>query len=128
MFITPKDLRIGNYINYESTTHVVSELQEHKLIHHWLGYKSEGYVTSYDQILSIPLSKKELESLGFVEDAENENIYRIESSHLFIEEKRGEFFLCYNNKDNIKVVISDVYLVHEFQNLFFDLTKIELKY
>lgn len=128
MFLTKKDLRIGNYINYECTTHVVSELHENKLIHHWLGYEGEGYVTTYDHILSIPVSKKELEKFGFVEDVENEKIYRIESSTLFIEEKKGEFFLCKIDENNITIVISSLDLVHEFQNLFFDLTKIELKY
>lgn len=128
MFLTSKDLRIGNYINYESTTHVVLELQANKLIHYWLGYEGEGYVTTYNQILAIPLSKKELENLGFSEDRENENIYRIETSSFYIEESDGEFYLCQDKPKGNKVSICPIYLVHEFQNLFFDLTRIELKY
>lgn len=128
MFLTSKDLRIGNYINYESTTHVVSELHANKLIHHWLGYYNEGYVTSYNQILSIPISKKELEDLGFNEDRENENIYRFETSSFYVEELNGDFYLCQDKPKGNKVSICSISLVHEFQNVFFDLTRIELKY
>jgi len=129
MHLTAKDLRIGNYINYESTTHVVSEIKFDKLVHYWLSYKNDGYVTTYESILPIPLSKRELECLGFIEDSEDDKVYRIENSKFYVEEyKEEDYYLCYNNSKGVKMVITPISLVHEFQNIFFDLTKIELEY
>ena len=58
-------LQTGNYVNYEQTTHQIDEIHSDKVIHHWLGSSSDGYVTSYDQIKPIEISVDELERFGF---------------------------------------------------------------
>lgn len=58
-------LQIGNYVNYEQTTHQIDELHSDKVIHHWLRSNSDGYVTSYGQISPIEISTEELEKFGF---------------------------------------------------------------
>jgi hypothetical protein len=59
------EIQIGNYINYEQTTHQVDELHSDKVIHHWLKSGSDGYVTSYEQISPIEISDEELTKFGF---------------------------------------------------------------
>lgn len=123
MFLKPQDLRIGNYINYECTTHVVAELHEDKLIHHWWNFAADGYVTKYNQILSIPLTGIELEKLGF---EEKENGY-FADSNFFLAEIHEDFWLCELIDDKV-VRYAQVDFVHELQNLYYFFTKQELKY
>ena len=67
-----EDLRIGNYVNYEQTTHTIAELHSDKVLHVWNGSKDrhgsgwDGYYTNYDQIKPIELTDEEFISLGFV--------------------------------------------------------------
>jgi len=123
MFLKPQDLRIGNYINYEFTTHVVAELHEDKLVHHWWNYVSEGYVTKYSLILSIPLTHNELEKLGF---SKEENGY-FADSNFFLTEINQEFWLCELIDDKL-IYYSKIDFVHELQNIYYFFTKKELKY
>lgn len=60
------DLQIGNYINYEQTTHIIDELHNNKVIHYWVNHSnSDGYVTSYDDISPILISEDILLKFGF---------------------------------------------------------------
>jgi hypothetical protein len=130
MFLRPQDLRIGNYINYENTTHIVTELHQEKLIHNWINYAGDAYVTKYTQILSIPLSVKEIENLGFQEDFDrikHVDGYFDNQGH-FIEVDGDAFWLCRHNDENDYVRIAPMDFVHELQNLYFDLTKNELEF
>jgi hypothetical protein len=124
MFLKPQDLRIGNYINYEFTTHVVAELHEDKLIHHWRNSMVDGYVTKYYQILSIPLTHTELEKLGFEE--KEKGYFR--DSNFFLAEIGEDFWLCELIEGNKVVRFAKVDFVHELQNMFYFFTKQELKY
>ena len=124
MFLKPQDLRIGNYINYECTTHIVAELHEDKLIHHWWDFAADGYVTRYNQILSIPLTCSELEKLGF---EEKEDGY-FSDSNFFLVEIDQNFWLCELKEDNIVIRYAEVDFVHDLQNLYYFFTKQELKY
>ena len=118
MFLKPQDLRIGNYINYESTTHIVVELHEDKLIHHWWNYAADTYETNYNQILSIPLTHIELENLGFYE---KENGY-FTDSNFFLVEINEDFWLCKLIGDKV-VHYAKIDFVHELQNIFYFFTK-----
>lgn len=124
MFLKPQDLRIGNYINYESTTHVVAELHEDKLIHHWWKNATDGYVTKYNQILSIPLTHIELDRLGF---EEKEKGY-FADSNFFLSEFNDDFWLCELIGENNIMRYIRVDFVHELQNIYYLYTKKELKY
>lgn len=59
------ELRIGNFIEYEATTHVVEELHSDKVLHQWLQGAGSGYVTSYKSIKGIELTPEWLTLLGF---------------------------------------------------------------
>ena len=124
MFLKPQDLRIGNYINYECTTHVVAELHEDKLIHHWWNFVSDGYVTRYNQILSIPLTRTELERLGFEEKEEG----YFADSNFFLAEIGEDFWFCEMKGENKVVRYAKVDFVHELQNIYYFFTKQELNY
>lgn len=130
MILRPQDLRVGNYINYENTTHVVSELHQEKIIHHWIKHNGDGYVTRYDQILSIPLSVREIENLGFQEDFNRikyvEGFY--DDNGYLIEHYGDIFWFCrHNNKYDFERLVP-VDFVHELQNLYFLFTKKELTF
>lgn len=130
MFLKPQDLRIGNYINYENTTHVVTELHEDKIIHHWIKHGGDGYVTRYNQILSIPLSIREIENLGFQEDFERirdmEGYY--DNNGYFIEHDGDAFWFCRHLDEDDYVRLVPVDFVHELQNLYYLFTKKELTF
>jgi hypothetical protein len=130
MILTPQNLRIGNYINYENTTHVVSELHQEKIIHHWIKHNGDGYVTRYDQILSIPLSVREIENLGFQEDLnriKNMNGFYDDFGY-FIEHDGDAFWFCRHNDEDDFVRLVPVEFVHDLQNLYYLFTKKELRF
>lgn len=128
MFLTSKDLRVGNYINYECTTHVVSEIHSEKIIHYWINSGHDGYVTNYKQILSIPITIEEVIKFGFHED--ESGVYANDNGYAIVDD--GEFFwLCRKNKtkdQNKLQYIASFDFVHELQNLYFDIAKKELIY
>jgi hypothetical protein len=131
MFLTSKNLRVGNYINYECTTHVVSEIHTEKIIHYWINSGHDGYVTNYNQILSIPITIEEVIKFGFHEDDYATGVYSNNNGYSIVDD--GEFFwLCRNNRkiknSNKLEYIGCFDFVHELQNLYFDVAKKELKY
>ncbi len=130
MILRPQDLRVGNYINYENTTHVVTELHAEKLIHVWYEIRHEGYVTRYDQVCPIPINVHEVERLGFVEDLDRlkytEGYY--DNMGYFIENDADTFWLCQHLDEDDSIRIATFEFVHELQNLYFDITKRELVY
>lgn len=131
MFLTPKDLRVGNYVNYENTTHVIDEIHTERVIHHWINYGGDGYVTHYTQILMIPISIKEIENLGFILDDDrvknNPDLYFDDRGYC-IEVDGDSFWLCKHNDENDVQRIVSIDYVHDLQNLYYDLTKRELKF
>lgn len=129
MFLTAQDLRVGNYINYENTTHIVTELHQEKIIHNWINSLSDGYVTRYNQILSIPITIKELDSLGFIEDFEIiENVKGYWNDTKYFVELIGDDYWFSELKKNGEIIQHlPVDFVHELQNVYFFFTKKELK-
>jgi hypothetical protein len=117
--IKSNELRIGNYIDYERTTHVVTRLLEHYVSHDW--HKSIGedaYDTSYDSINPIPLTSEILEKCGFkLRDGylKNYPLYSITSQ---------------NGKEQIQITgymsLPQIKYLHQLQNLYFALTGKEL--
>jgi hypothetical protein len=135
MNLTPNNLRVGNYVNYENTTHVIDEIHQEKVIHHWIKSSHDGYVTKYSQILMIPISIKEIINVGFILDADriklNSNLY-FDNNGYCIDITNDIFWLCqhlqYLKKDDEIIKIARIEYLHELQNLYYDLTKHELKY
>jgi hypothetical protein len=126
MFLTPHDLRVGNYINYENTTHVVAEIHQEKIIHYWLNSGGDGYVTSYKQILSIPISTHEIEKFGYNENEDDSALFEHHSGFSLLHV--GDDFILTKKIDGKLISLHTVDFVHELQNLIFLLTKEKLTY
>lgn len=131
MFLTPRDLKVGNYVNHDNTTHVVDEIHTKKIVHHWIDSKSDETITTYKEILSIPLSVREIEHLGFMEDGNrirNVDEAYFDNKGYFIENDAGTYWLCQHHDEDDYQRVAPIDFVHELQNLYFDLTKRVLTY
>ena len=136
--MTPTDLRIGNYVYYEHTTHIVSGVHGNKVYSWWVkdgepvieyeakdisGTQVENpYMDVVSQYEPIPLNKVWLLNFGF--DMKDKNR---------LDWVKGAFNLERSNEDDSKFCF-EVYshyipldYVHQFQNLYFTLTGEELK-
>jgi len=139
------DLQIGNYVNYEQTTHVLSELHSDKVIHYWNGgTNSDVYLTGYDQIKPIEISENELLRFGFEHSKKNvsfnmggelfdywEKMYGevgefgIRPAFIIWTDKKMTFFSL---KGILKTTDRKYNSVHELQQLYKLYTNEELKY
>lgn len=132
------DLRIGNYVYYEHTTHIVSGVHGNKLYSWWVkdgepvieyeakdisGTQVENpYMDVVSQYEPIPLTEEWLLKFGF--DMKDKNR---------LDWVKGAFNLERSNEDDSKFCF-EVYshyipldYIHQFQNLYFTLTGEELK-
>ncbi len=132
------DLRIGNYVYYEHTTHIVSGVHGNKVYSWWVkdgepvieyeakdisGTQVENpYMDVVTQYEPIPLTEGLLKEFGF--DMKDKNR---------LDWVKGAFNLERSNEDDSKFCF-EVYshyiplnYVHQFQNLYFALTGEELK-
>ena len=131
------DLRIGNYVYYEHTTHIVSGIHGNKVYSWWVkdgepvieyeakdvsGTQVENpYIDVISQYEPIPLTEEWLLKFGF--DMKDKNR---------LDWVKGAFNLERSNEDNSKFCF-EVYshyipldYIHQFQNLYFALTGEEL--
>jgi len=132
------DLRIGNYVYYEHTTHIVSGVHGNKVYSWWVkdgepvieyeakdisGTQVENpYMDVVTQYEPIPLTEGLLKEFGFDMKGQNR-----------LDWVKGAFNLERSNEDDSKFCF-EVYshyiplnYVHQFQNLYFALTGEELK-
>ena len=131
-------LRIGNYLYYEHTTHIVNGVHGNKVYSWWVkegepvieyeakdisGTQVENpYIDVISQYEPIPLTEEWLEKFGFdIKDKDR------------LDWVKGAFNLERSNEDNNKFCF-EVYshyipldYVHQLQNLYFALTGEELK-
>lgn len=131
------DLRIGNYVYYEHTTHIVSGVHGNKVYSWWvkdgepvIEYESKDvsgtqvenpYMDVVSQYEPIPLTEGLLKEFGF--DMKDKNR---------LDWVKGAFNLERSNEDDSKFCF-EVYshyipldYIHQFQNLYFALTGEEL--
>lgn len=80
--IQPNELRIGNYIMFEQTTHIVVELSETLISTRWIK-GSDKYIHTLSDLRPIPLTEDILLKCGF------------------------EYILPYNKKDNWEMKLGD---------------------
>ena len=59
------ELMIGNYVNYEQTTHVIRTILNGVTTSHWLNDKNDVYTHPTNDIKPIPLTEEWLIKLGF---------------------------------------------------------------
>jgi hypothetical protein len=122
--IKKTELRIGNYIDYERTTHVVTRLLAHHVSHDW--YKSIGedaYDTSYDSINPIPLTPEILEKCGFKRMSSD---WRWKGIFFIYYKANEEVWECVIEESYASKAITTIKYLHQLQNLYFALTNKEL--
>ncbi len=114
------ELRIGNYINDEQTTHIIVGVDNYCIKSYWLKdvEKECLYETQLNQIKPIPLTEEWLLKFGFEKD---------ELGWFFKENDYCSFGLFFKDNEWL-FYISDTKIkyVHQLQNLYFALTNNEL--
>ena len=131
----PQDLRIGNYVYYEHTTHIVDGIYENKVYSWWV--KNGEPVIEYEmkdiggamvknpyrdvisQYEPIPLTEEWLIKLGFKKNITTD-LYPTFSYDILNVNDGIVYVLNYGFVNHIKYV-------HQLQNLYFVLTGEELK-
>lgn len=139
-------LRIGNYLNFEQTTHIVSGVLENgETNSYWVnkGLKDSFYEYSapMDHYKPIPLNEDWLLKLGFKKviyktvhpDWCNEICYELEHKEFFIsyldDFSMGLYVQKTTHQNDLSIVpsLENMKYVHQLQNLYFALTGEELK-
>jgi hypothetical protein len=116
-----QELRIGNYVNYEQTTHVIHQLTNSICGSYWhKSNASDSYAHTYDEIKPIPLTEEWLERFGFERLGNGFEFW--ESSVFNIEFIRNHWHISYTSN----VLCTHIKYVHQLQNLYFALTGEEL--
>lgn len=132
--IQAHELRIGNLVNIEATTHRIESIDRWRITSYWMKrQKKQGsklstykvydealYRRSLSEVKPIPLTEEWLLKFGFVKV--NDNMYRL-NGYSVIYWNNGWHEFAYNG-----FIISNICrYVHTLQNLYFCLTGEELK-
>jgi hypothetical protein len=148
-----KELRIGNYVYYEHTTHVVSGVHGNSIYSWWVkdgkpvieyeakdssGTQVENpYMDVVSQYKPIPLTEEWLEKLGLIKRNQTEELPEElqqpdidEDGDIWYTWVKGVFNLEIQSNGEIWFELYSHYKhikwVHELQNLYFALTEEEL--
>lgn len=123
--IEPKDLRIGNYVEYR----IQDELDDRK---EWWEL---SIIDSTDlQILengidddyrSIPLTEEILLKFGYKKIRDNEFLF---DNHFIIFIKESEIDFCLFNSEGNDFFVCEIQFAHELQNLHYSIKKEELTF
>ena len=129
-----QDLRIGNYVVYEATTHIVSAIGRSGVYSWWvkdgepvIEYRlldADGKQVEdpyFDQISNyepMPITEEWLLKFGFENWDKNK---WVDSNSVLTISKNDDNFLCLINQRDV-----DILYVHQLQNLYFALTGKEL--
>lgn len=126
--MTPQELRIGNRVNYEQTDHVIDQILSHTVIHRWLaggaGPIGAAFYTSYSDLTPIPLDKKELLRMGFIELEENH--FSLSYQELLFDYEHDKLTFSNGYWTMLSSNLMHIRFVHQFQNLYFALTGTEI--
>ena len=121
--VNNKDLRIGNYINYEQTTHRIIELSEDTCTSEWnKAERPDPYTHPYSEITGIPLTEKWLLKLGMIN---NSNEWSIKSKEItfILENFNNKYY--YTGGEGV-ILSEPINYVHQLQNLCKAITGEEL--
>lgn len=121
-----KELRKGNLVDYEKTTHLVTGVINNVVYSRWLKQSQEedDYIDDEDNYEPIPLSPEILDKCGFVSYHHNPRL-----EWFFVNGQAYEPFHLKNSRDN-KYYFNEnieVKYLHQLQNLYFALTGEELE-
>lgn len=138
----PQDIRIGNYVYYEHTTHIVSGIHGNKVYSWWvkdgepvIEYESKDisgtleenpYMDVISQYEPIPLTEEWLIKLGFEKLTDSNDGFK-NTTYTYT---KGISFIVYF--DGIRLSTNfwmgnEKHYVHQLQNLFYVLSGEELK-
>jgi hypothetical protein len=144
------ELRIGNLIDYERTTHIVCGLREDMIESWWfkdgkavieyLSNDSSGvevenpYFDSNSNYKPILLTEEWLYKFGFenIDKSDNDYITYTDPNHDYylqidVRKKDGKYAILDNSFDDLRdFSMVDISYVHQLQNLYFALTGEEL--
>ena len=126
--IQANELRIGNWVNYEQTSHIVTGIKNNVIWSRWKGQENDEdeYLDDFDNYKPIPLSPEILGKCGFV---------RYNNTWELVSDKNERYgvwcFTIYDyresgyNYNSAEFPVKLNYL-HQLQNLYFALTGEEL--
>lgn len=138
----PQDIRIGNYVYYEHTTHIVSGIHGNKVYSWWvkdgepvIEYEAKDisgtleenpYMDVISQYEPIPLTEEWLIKLGFEKLTDSNDGFK-NTTYTYT---KGISFIVYF--DGIRLSTNfwmgnEKHYVHQLQNLFYVLSGKELK-
>jgi hypothetical protein len=141
-----QDLRIGNYIVYEATTHIVSAIGRSGVYSWWVKdgepvieycLKDAGGVQVedpyFDQISNyepMPITEEWLLKFGFTYNGWNYDLGRF-TFHAQGKDENGsfyntEFYITRNSAKTLLLLSYQIEYVHQLQNIYFALTGEEL--
>lgn len=125
--INIKQLRLGNYVMYEQTTHVVTSMSRTLIETHWDG-GTENYIHLPEELDPIPLTEEILLKCGF----QKVNHVSGYTFWTYNRKKRGVNFICdiYERwtKINGMIIPSHIEYLHQLQNLYFAICGVELEF
>lgn len=120
-----KELRIGNYVIYEKTTHIITALNKKMCSSEWIEGKTYyDYTHSYNDIKPIPLTEDWLLKFGF----EEIKISNSDDGYLYSDyqlETENNVLIWFSLRKEL-MDYKHVKHVHQLQNLYFALTGEEL--
>lgn len=145
-----KNIRVGNLLDYEATTHSVISIDglTKTIDSWWINHETNRPVIEFDNdhnympyssnitnYKGIPITKKFLKRLGIPYDKNSKSARKLGSNYDYIFYPRGsvriKFFkgnrFIYTQADGITAVLEDINYIHELQNLIFSLYNYELK-
>jgi hypothetical protein len=124
------ELRIGNLINYEQTTHIIETLNQEYCTSKWIDDDiCNPYVHNYDNIEPIPLTEEWLIKIGSTKhESAPCKWYQLRNSYIeiqyYVDKSNGKSgWVLFDKETEMKAMI----YVHQLQNLYFALTNEELK-
>lgn len=124
--INIKQLRLGNYVMYEQTTHVVTGLQGGMVWSRWIN-GTEPYICSPEALDPIPLTEEVLLKCGLTQKGSLFGIgfldtiywYNIENQILYIEYTDSPF----SEDEGVRYPVSSpIKHLHVLMNIIYDLT------
>lgn len=121
------ELRIGNFVDFEKTTHIIDEIGSTIVRSHWNGAdrnaESNDYLCTINEIKPIPLTEKWLLKFGF--EKHYGNVLSLETETLLIEWIDSKIYLTCGVCAEVGKEMP-IKSVHQLQNLYFALTGEEL--
>ena len=133
--IKANELRIGNYVNYEQTTHLITGVNIDYSISVWVDKENQEFLYQHqnNELKPIPLTEEWLIKFGFEKYSTKSEFYCLDSTSIY------EGTLNYNYKNNFislsgmnddyheeLILVKPMLYVHQLQNLYFALTNEEL--